>query len=231
VAPLQSDVDRLVELQVPLQDGPRNAQDVLAQWDTMGSPAAAAMAGGRFFGFVIGGTLPVALSANWLATAWDKNAVLYGPTPGLAAFEQIALDWVLGLLGLPADAGGAFVTGATQANLCGLAAARHAVLMRAGWDVGSDGLFGAPPITVLASAEAHPTLFKALGLLGLDRKRVVGGCRHQPARDGGGRAFGDRGGVIRVYPSTGGRVFAHQERPFVRPLARISGKKVLPTTD
>jgi glutamate/tyrosine decarboxylase-like PLP-dependent enzyme len=122
---------------------------------------------------VIGGALPVALAANWLATAWDQNAALYGSSPAVASIEQAALRWLLELLGLPADAAGAFVTGATQANLCGLAAARHAVLRRAGWDVEADGLFGAPPVQVIVGEEAHPTLFKALGVLGFGRERVV----------------------------------------------------------
>ena len=145
------------------------------------------MAGGRFFGFVIGGSLPVALASNWLATAWDQNAALYGPTPGVAAFEQTALRWLLDLLQLPAGSAGAFVTGATQANLCALAAARHAVLQRVGWDVESDGLFGAPAITVIVGAEAHPTLFKALGLLGLGRNRVL-----QVEVDAQGRMMAER---------------------------------------
>jgi len=122
---------------------------------------------------VIGGALPVTVAANWLATAWDQNAAGHGPTPGVAAFEHAALRWLLELLDLPRTAAGAFVTGATQANLCGLAAARHAVLARAGWDVEAEGLFGAPPITVIVGDEAHPTLFKSLGVLGLGRSRVV----------------------------------------------------------
>jgi glutamate/tyrosine decarboxylase-like PLP-dependent enzyme len=131
------------------------------------------MAGPRFFGFVIGGSLPITLAANWLAGAWDQNSALYKPTPSTAFLEQIALGWLLELLHLPAECAGAFVTGATMANCTALAAARHAVLARTGWDVEADGLFGAPPITVVVSEEAHPTLFKALGLLGLGRSRVV----------------------------------------------------------
>lgn len=173
VAPDAAALAGLARLDVPLPDGPQDAAAVLRQLDEIGSPATAGMAGGRYFGFVIGGALPAALAANWLATTWDQNAALYGPTPGVAAFEQTALHWLLDLLGLPADAAGAFVTGATQANLCALAAARHAVLKRVDWDVEADGLFGAPPITIVVSAEAHPTLFKALGVLGLGRQRVV----------------------------------------------------------
>jgi glutamate/tyrosine decarboxylase-like PLP-dependent enzyme len=129
--------------------------------------------GPRFFGFVIGGVLPAALAANWLAGAWDQNAGLHAPTPGVSVLERIALGWLVDLFDLPAGTGAGFVTGATMANFTALAAARHAVLARAGWNVEADGLFGAPPITVLVGAEAHPTLFKSLGLLGLGRSRVV----------------------------------------------------------
>lgn len=173
VAPLPAAIERLCLLDEPLPEHPQAPDTILRRLDEIGSPATAATAGGRFFGFVIGGALPVTVAANWLATAWDQNAALHGPTPGVAAFEQTALRWLLEILDLPRQSAGAFVTGATQANLCGLAAARHSVLKKVGWDVESDGLFGAPPITVVVSAEAHPTLFKSLGVLGLGRSRVV----------------------------------------------------------
>jgi glutamate/tyrosine decarboxylase-like PLP-dependent enzyme len=131
------------------------------------------MAGPRFFGFVIGGSLPVTLAANWLAGAWDQNTALAHVSPATAAIEQVALRWLLDMFGLPADCAGAFVSGATVANFTALAAARNSVLRRAGWNVEADGLFGAPPVTVVVSAEAHPTLFKSLGMLGLGRNRVV----------------------------------------------------------
>jgi glutamate/tyrosine decarboxylase-like PLP-dependent enzyme len=131
------------------------------------------IAGPRFYGFVIGGSLPAALAANWLASAWDQNTGLYNITPATAHLEQVALRWLLEILNLPRNAGGAFVTGATVANFTALAAARHSVLEREGWNVEADGLFGAPPITVVIGEEAHPTLIKSLGLLGLGRTRVV----------------------------------------------------------
>ena len=101
------------------------------------------------FGFVIGAALPGTLAANWLAGAWDQNAGLYRTTPGVAHLEVVALRWLVDLLELPAGTGGAFVTGATVANFTALAAARHEVLARVGWNVEADGLFGAPPITVM----------------------------------------------------------------------------------
>jgi glutamate/tyrosine decarboxylase-like PLP-dependent enzyme len=141
--------------------------------DEMGSPATVATAGGRYFGFVNGSSLPVTLAANWLAGAWDQNAAFVAMSPLAAALEEISLRWLLELLGLPAECGGAFVTGATMANFTALAAARHALLEQVGWDVEAQGLFGAPPITVIVGQEAHASLLKALGLLGLGRQRVV----------------------------------------------------------
>lgn len=173
VAPTDAAVAALRAFDEPLPETPGDPAEVLRLLDEVGSPATTAMAGRRFFGFVIGGSLPVALAANWLTSAWDQNTGLYRPTPGTAYLEQVALRWLLDVLGLPAESGGAFVTGATVANLCGLAAARHAVLKRAGWNVEADGLFGAPPITVIIGAEAHPSVAKSLGVLGLGRSRVV----------------------------------------------------------
>src|SRR6185436_19684710 len=173
VAPSTDAVRNLSELDIPLPVEPASDRDVLAQLDRLGSPASMAMAGPRFFGFVIGGALPVTVAASWLATAWDQNTGLFNVTPGTAAIEQVALRWLLDVLGLPPECAGAFVTGTTVAHITALTAARHAVLARAGWNVEADGLFGAPPITVVVGAEAHPTLFKALGVVGLGRNRVV----------------------------------------------------------
>jgi glutamate/tyrosine decarboxylase-like PLP-dependent enzyme len=173
VAPTPAAVQALRAFDEPLPVASCAPAETLRLLDDLGSPATMAMAGARFFGFVIGGSLPVTLAANWLAGAWDQNTGLYRPTPGTAFLEQVALRWLLDVLRLSRESGGAFVTGATVANLCGLAAARHAVLKRAGWNVEADGLFGAPPITVVITAEAHPSVTKSLGVLGLGRSRVV----------------------------------------------------------
>ncbi len=117
---------------------------VLDLLDRVGSPATVATAGGRFFGFVNGAAFPVSVAATWLASAWDQNAALRVMSPAAAALEDVALGWVRDVLGLPSECGGAVVTGATMANFTGLAAARHALLERGGWDVENDGLFGAP---------------------------------------------------------------------------------------
>jgi len=173
VAPTPEAVAALAAWDEPLPDGPADPAETLRLLDRVGSPATMAMAGGRFFGFVIGGALPVTVAANWLATAWDQNTGLHDITPATARLERVSLAWLTDLLKLPAGCGGAFVTGATVANFTALAAARHAVLAAAGWDVEARGLYGAPEITVVVGEEAHPTLTKSLGLLGLGRSRVV----------------------------------------------------------
>jgi len=173
VAPAAAAVEALARLDEPLPDGPADPAAVLRLLDEAGSPATMAMAGGRFFGFVIGGALPVTVAASWLASAWDQNTGLWNVTPATATLEEVALRWLIELFGLPPGTGGGFVTGATVANFTALAAARHAVLGRAGWDVEANGLFGAPPVTVVVGAEAHPTVLKSLGLIGLGRKRVL----------------------------------------------------------
>lgn len=173
VAPDKAAIDALERFDEPLPEGPRDPREVIELLDDVGSPATMGMAGPRFFGFVIGGALPVTVAGNWLATAWDQNAALHRVTPAAATLEEVALGWLLDLLSLPSQCGAAFVTGATVANFTALAAARGAVLKRVGWNVEADGLFGAPPITVVAGEEAHPTLLKSLGLLGLGRERIV----------------------------------------------------------
>lgn len=173
VAPSPEALASLAELDELLPELPMESKCVLEMLDRIGSPATTGMAGRRYFGFVIGGSLPAALAANWLAGAWDQCPGLFAASPIGTVLEEVSLAWLLDVLKLPAAAGGAFVTGATVANFTALAAARHTVLARAGWDVEADGLFGAPPITVVVGDEAHPSLIKALGMLGLGRSRVI----------------------------------------------------------
>jgi glutamate/tyrosine decarboxylase-like PLP-dependent enzyme len=186
VQPTPEAVARLDVLREHFPAGPTDAADVLALLDEIGSPGTMGMAGPRFFGFVIGGSLPVALASNWLATAWDQNAAFDSTSPAASLCEAMSLEWMRGIFGLPADAAGAFVTGATMANFSALAAARHAVLAGHDWDVEAEGLFGAPPITVVIGEEAHPTLIKALGLVGFGRNRLV-----RVPVDGEGRMLSD----------------------------------------
>lgn len=187
VAPNASAVKGLTAFDEDLPENSSDPAKTLQLLDEVGSPATTAMAGPRFFGFVIGGSLPVTLAANWLAGAWDQNTGLFRPTPGTSFLEQVALRWLLDLLHLPSDCTGAFVTGATVANLCALAAARHGVLRKTGWDVEGQGLFGAPEITVIVGAEIHPSVTKSLGILGMGRNRVV-----KVPVDGQGRMRADR---------------------------------------
>jgi len=158
---------------VELQDEPLEPAKVLEELDVLGSPATVASTAGRYFGFVTGGTLPAAHAANMLAGAWDQNGGLELNSPVAAYLERVCRDWLVSLLGLPAQTEVGFVTGATMANFTGLAAARHAVLRAHGWDVEAKGLFGAPPITVVVGNEVHVSLLKGLGMLGLGRERVV----------------------------------------------------------
>jgi glutamate/tyrosine decarboxylase-like PLP-dependent enzyme len=187
VGPSAHAVEGLKPFYEAFPEAPSDPEDVIRILDELGSPATMGIAGPRFFGFVIGGSLPAALAANWLAGAWDQNAGLFASTPIAAALEEVSLEWVVDALRLPAGSAGAFVTGATVANFTALSAARHAVLERAGWDVESRGLFGAPEIQVVVSEEAHPSLIKSLGMLGLGRERV---CR--VSVDGQGRMRADR---------------------------------------
>jgi glutamate/tyrosine decarboxylase-like PLP-dependent enzyme len=173
VAPPPEAVKRLSDFDFALPHEPTDPKEVIDLLDRIGSPATVATTGGRYFGFVNGGSVPAALASSWLVDVWDQNAALNVMSPVAIALEEIALKWLLDLLGLPKGSGAAFVTGATMANLTGLAAARHAVLERVDWDVEANGLFGAPEITVIVGAEAHATLHKALGLLGMGRNRVV----------------------------------------------------------
>lgn len=173
VFPQPEAVRGLEALATPLPEAPRDPAEVLRLLDEAGSPATVASAGPRYFGFVTGGALPASLAANVLAGAWDQNAHMFVGSPVAAKLEEIALGWIKELLSLGDGWGGGFVTGTTMGNFSGLAAARHALLARAGWDVEARGLFGAPEIQVVVGEEVHATLSKALALLGLGRERVV----------------------------------------------------------
>jgi glutamate/tyrosine decarboxylase-like PLP-dependent enzyme len=173
VSPRPEAIRRLNTLDTSVPQRSTAADEVLARLDEFVSPATMAMAGPRFFGFVIGGSLPVTLAANWLAAAWDQNAGYDAPTPGVARLEEIAQRWLLEMLDLPHQCAVGFVTGATVANFTALAAARNAVLKRCDWSVEADGLFGAPPIQIVVGDECHPTLLKSLGMLGLGRSRLT----------------------------------------------------------
>ena len=173
VAPSSKDVAQLERLGGALPEGPCDPAEVLALLDDVGSPATVATTGGRYFGFVIGGTLPAPLAANWLSCAWDQNAAMQIMSPVAAKAEDIVREWTLDLLRLPSTSGVGFVTCTTMANFSGLAAARSALLQGVGWNVEEDGMFGAPPIRVVVGQEVHVSVLRALTMLGLGRSRVL----------------------------------------------------------
>ena len=157
----------------PLQQGPIPATDVVDELARLADPGLMAMPSGRFFGWVIGGTLPAALGADWLVSAWDQNAGMRYATPATAAIEETAARWIVDLFGFPPDTGVGFTTGATMANFVGLACGREQVLRNVGFDLQSDGLTGAPRITVIVGEERHAAVDLALRYLALGTPTVV----------------------------------------------------------
>jgi glutamate/tyrosine decarboxylase-like PLP-dependent enzyme len=155
----------------PIPQNPQSAAGILRLLDMHGSPATVAQTGGRYFGFVNGNAVPVALAARWLSDIWNQNPALYVISPTVAKLEQVCERWLRDLLNLPPETVAGFVSGTSIASLCGLAAGRYSLLKKHGWDVNENGLFGAPPIRVVVSQQAHGTVFKALALLGLGKRR------------------------------------------------------------
>ncbi|MEA2653520.1 MAG: hypothetical protein QOI37_747 [Chloroflexota bacterium] len=154
----------------PLPEGPTDPKAVVEGLAVAADAGLVGSAGPRYFGFVVGGSLPAALGADWLVSAWDQNAGLYAISPAAAVAEEVAAAWLVELLGLPAGTSVGFVTGATMANFTALAAARNSVLARVGWDVERHGLQGAPPVTVITHGGTHITVYASLQMLGLGRE-------------------------------------------------------------
>jgi glutamate/tyrosine decarboxylase-like PLP-dependent enzyme len=163
----------LAALGKPLQEQPLPADEVLSELAAGAEPGVVSIPSGRYFGFVVGGVLPAALAADWLTSAWDQNAGLYVSGPSASVVEEVVREWLCDLLGLPAHSSIGFVTGTQMAHVTGLAAARYDVLDRVGWDVGRDGLTGAPRVRVLVGGKRHVTVDRALRLLGLGMPTVV----------------------------------------------------------
>ncbi len=172
VSPSKEAVEALAKLHEPFPTFSSRPSEVIARLDQIGSAAAVATTGGRYFGFVNGGMVPAALAANWLAAAWNQNAALRVMSPIASELEEVVLRWVCEALGLPPECEGGLVTCATMANFTALVTARHALLARAGWDVTADGMFGAPLMEVVVGAEVHASMLKALSLAGFGRKRL-----------------------------------------------------------
>lgn len=182
VVPSQDAVDGLTALDTPLPERPTSPEDVIDLLDRIGSPATVASAGPRYFGFVVGSALPVTVAANWLATAWDQNAAVSFLSPVAVALEKIAIGWMVDVFGLPGGSWGGLVSGATMANMTGLAAGRRVILDRHGWDVVAQGMFGAPEVKVVVGEEVHVSVLLALRHLGFGRERLI-----QVPVDGQGR--------------------------------------------
>jgi glutamate/tyrosine decarboxylase-like PLP-dependent enzyme len=166
----------------PLPTAPSDPKAVVEALARNAEPGLVGTAGPRYFGFVIGGGVPAALAADWLASAWDQNAAMYVMSPAAAVAEEVAGRWLVELFGLPEGSSVGFTTGATMATFTALAAARHRVLQRAGWSAEEDGYVGAPVIEVVVGDEAHATIYASLQMLGLGRARV-----HKVGADGQGR--------------------------------------------
>jgi glutamate/tyrosine decarboxylase-like PLP-dependent enzyme len=173
VARSESLPDLVAALGGPLPRGPAEPQAVVGDLAQAVEPGLVVTNAGRYFGFVEGGVLPAALAADWLTSTWDQNPGFFALSPAAAAAEEVCRQWLCDLLGLPAGASAGFTTGAQMANLTGLAAGRHAQLAKAGWDVEADGLFGAPPLTVIVGEQRHATVGRALRFLGLGEQRVT----------------------------------------------------------
>jgi glutamate/tyrosine decarboxylase-like PLP-dependent enzyme len=167
VGPASSYREMHAALDAPLPDGPSEPVAVVEEMTRLLDPGITAMGSGRFFGFVIGGALPAAVAADWLVSTWDQNSGLAEPTPATAALETVAGRWVLELLGLPERSSFAFVTGCQMAHVTCLAAARHAVYARSGWNLPARGLAGARPLKVIVGGKRHVTVTRALRLLGI----------------------------------------------------------------
>jgi glutamate/tyrosine decarboxylase-like PLP-dependent enzyme len=173
VAPAPQELAALAGLHEPLPESSSDPGDVLRTLDEVGSPATVATTGGRYFGFVIGGALPVVTAANWLACTWDQNVALRVMSPIAAELEDVVLRWVCEAFGLPLDCEGGLVTCATTANFTALAAARYALLKKSGWNVVEEGMFGAPHLKVVVGGEVHASILKALSLAGFGNKRLT----------------------------------------------------------
>jgi glutamate/tyrosine decarboxylase-like PLP-dependent enzyme len=156
----------------PLPENPSDPFLVLDQLQEIGAPAVVTQTGGRYFGFVNGGILPVGLAARWMADVWDQNTAHYVMSPINSHLEEICERWIVSLLGFPEDTAAGFVSGTTIANFSGLCAGRNELLRRRGWDVGRKGLYGAPRIRVVAGADAHAAVHKSISMLGLGSESV-----------------------------------------------------------
>ena len=173
VFPGPENLKRLANFSIPLPEISSRPEDVIEILNANGSVNTVASNGGRYFGFVFGGTFPVSLAANWLATTWDQNAVFKVSSPVAAHIEKVTANWLLDLLHLPGESAVGFVTGTTMANFCGLLAARESIYKKKGWDVKSRGMNGAPPVKIITGEEVHASMLRALILAGFGTGSLI----------------------------------------------------------
>lgn len=173
VFPEPGALKNLQQFREPLQEDPLSSQEVLKFLDEKGSPGTVKSTGGRYYGFVNGGSIESAMMAKLLATVWDQNAGLYLMSPTASILEEVSSNWLIDLLGLPKQTTVGFVTGATMANFTAINAARHSLLKKEGWDAEAQGLFHAPEIQVITGEEVHVSVLKALNLAGFGRERII----------------------------------------------------------
>lgn len=172
VYPSEPALSELENFDEPLPTAYCSPLEVLDMLNQYGSNTTVAHGGGKYFGFVCGGTIPVSMAARWLSDTWDQNNALYVLSPIASKLEEICEKWLTELLGLPHGTAAGFVSGSSTAIICALAVARNELLLKQNWNVAEKGLFGAPPIQVVLSEQAHSSVFKALALLGLGKERV-----------------------------------------------------------
>lgn len=166
VYPRPDDIERLAEFSEPFPEHGEDAVAIVRKLHDYGSPATVATTGGRYFGLVVGGSIPAAMGARWLADVWDQNCALYKMSPVVAKIENVCEQWLKEIFNLPEQTVAGFVSGTSNATFCGLAAARYKLLQRQGWDVNASGLAGAPRLRVVMSRQAHGSVAKAAALLG-----------------------------------------------------------------
>jgi glutamate/tyrosine decarboxylase-like PLP-dependent enzyme len=199
--------EMLALLDSPLPEHPTDPGVVVEELAAVAEPGIMAIGSGRWFGFVAGGALPASLASDWLVSAWDQNTGLAEPTPSTSALEVVAGRWLLELLGLPAHSSFAFVTGCQMAHVTCLAAARHAVYRRAGWDLPRQGLAGAPPLRVVVGGARHVTIMRALRLLGIGAEQEIAlGADREGRMQTEGLAAAIEGGVPTIVCAQAGDV-------------------------
>lgn len=182
VIPNAAAIENLASLKVSLPSTATDPTTVLNELSELGTSSTVRTTGGRYFGFVTGGTLPVGLAANWLAASWDQNAALHVMSPLATALESVCEKWLIDLFALPKSSCASFVTGSSVGNICALAAARHHIYQQQGWDVERRGLRNAPDIQIVASAAAHSSIAKAVALLGLGTDNIIAAAVDEQGR-------------------------------------------------